>query len=131
MQPVKNLVKTKDYHSYILHQTTLWNNIKNHVLKERSDKIQSTTEQEVERKYFMGFSYKESKLKQVSETGEIIDLNNKLNIVEQRLELLENEWNRTEYYILYKFEMIEILPELTNSFFSYAMQEIKSSITYN
>jgi hypothetical protein len=141
IQPIKNLVKIKDYHSYILRQSVIWTNLKNQFLKEKLEKTKENTEyfksivqKEVEDKYFLGFKYtskKEPDLKFFTETEEGKELRNKLALVEQRLELLENEWNRTEYYILYNFEMIEILPELTNSFFSYIMQEMKSVITYN
>jgi hypothetical protein len=137
---IKNLVKTKDYNSYILRQSVIWTNLKNQFLKDKLEKTKENTayfksivQKEVEDKYFLGFKYtskKEPELKFFSETEEGKELESKLAIVQQRLDLLENEWNRTEYYILYQFEMIEIQPELANSFFSYTMQEMKSAITY-
>jgi len=129
MQPIKNLVKIKDYHSYILRQTAVWNTLKSNFtveLEQINNKPKPVKKFNLTEWYFS--------IKPLTEqvvANDIQEVVQKLNIVQQRLELLENEWNRTEYYILYKFEMIEILPELTDSFFSYAMQQMKSSITYN
>jgi hypothetical protein len=130
---IKNLVKIKDYHSFLLQESSIWTGVKTRLLKERNTLLENNSKQiqEVERKYFAGFSYKEQKLKQPTETEEIKELNHKLSLIEQHLKALENEWNRTEYYLVYQFEMIEIQPELSNMFFDYAMQEMKSTRNYN
>jgi len=130
---IKNLVKIKDYHSFLLQESSIWTSVKTRLLKERNTLLENNSKQiqEVERKYFAGFSYKEQKLKQPTETEEIKELNHKLSLIEQHLKTLENEWNRTEYYLVYQFEMIEIQPELSNMFFDYAMQVMKSTRNYN
>jgi len=138
---IKNLVKIKDYHSYLLRQSVIWRTLKKQFLDELVEKTQENVqrlhgivERKIEQKYFLGFKYKTTKEPDIStfaETEEGKELKNKLAFIEQRLELLEQEWNRTEYYMLLQFEMIEIQPELANSFFSYAMQEMKSAITYH
>lgn len=130
---IKNLVKIKDYHSFLLQESSIWTSVKTRLLKERNTLLENNSKQiqEVERKYFAGFSYKEQKLKQPTETEEIKELNHKLSLIEQHLKTLENEWNRTEYYLVYQFEMIEIQPELSKVFFDYAMRVMNSTRTYN
>lgn len=135
--PIKNLVKIRDYHSYLLRQSVIWTSLKKQFLdqqleatRENTEFLRSITEKE---KYFLGFKFnstKEQSLDKFSETEEGKELTSKLALVQQRLELLENEWNRTEYYILYQFEMIEIPHVLSDSFFSFTMQEMKSKLTY-
>jgi hypothetical protein len=128
---IKNLVKIKDYLLFLLQESTFWSNTKTKLLKQRDSVIENSKEiQEVERKYFLGFSRKEQKLRQTVETEEIKDLNYKLDLINQHLKTLEAEWNRTEYYTLLQFEMIEADPSLADLFFKHTIQEMKFAITY-
>ena len=133
--PIKNLVKIKDYHSYLLRQSIIWTNLKSMFLKQNIEQIEQQTEEFKQhtvkvkswKNPFLAFS----DLPDDKPTEEQLETTNKLAVVQQRLELLENEWNRTEYYMLYQFEMIEIPPELSDSFFSYTIEEMKSNLTYH
>ena len=130
--PIKNLVKIKDYHSYLLRQSVIWTNLKKQFIDQQLEGTRENTNRlrSITKRDFFSFT-KEPSVSTFSETEEGKELTNKLAIVQQRLELLENEWNRTEYYMLYQFEMIEVPHELTSSFFSFTMQEMKTALTYH
>ena len=128
IQPIKNFVKLKDYYTFLLRQSVVWNNLKSHFIKEQSDLNQYKPRIIPRNSWFSD--------KQEFEATESVqknkdDLVDKLLVVQRRLDLLLSEYNRVEYYSLYQFDQIELPPELSTAFFEYAVQEMKSEINYH
>lgn len=122
---IKTHVKTQEYHSYVLRQSLVWDKLGNDI----QESIDVTSDAIGIIAYKRGFGLKDETELELEK--ELQSLEDKLSIVRQRAALLESEWNRVEYHLHYKFDQIEVLPELVSSFFSFFMQEVKSGITYN
>ena len=116
---IKSFVHTKDYTTYLIHNTSVWNSLKTKFTEDLGQHPEGKVS---------GFSWFNKLTVDNSIRTEIIQ---KLSLVQQRLELIQNEWNRLQYYVVYKHEQIELHPELAESFLSYIDQEIKSSINFH
>lgn len=121
---IKNLINTKDYTTFLINNTAEWDSLKTGFTEELSQI------KEPQESFIMGFIRGEnSKIgKSIMLRREVVQ---KIYLVQQRLELIQNEWNRLQYYVAYKHEQIELHPELAESFFSYVDQELKSGITFH
>ena len=131
-QPVKNFVKLKDYYTFLLRQSVVWNNLKTHFIKEQKNLLELIElEKNLSEPFFAGIKGIISPKKAEQDKKEVEDLADKLLVVQRRLDLLLAEYNRVEYYSLYQFDQIELPPELATAFFEYAVQEMKSEINYH
>lgn len=115
---IKNFVHTKDYTTFLIHNTAVWTSLKTKFTEDLGQYPEGKVS---------GFSWFNKLTIDNSIRTAIIQ---KLSIVQQRLELIQNEYNRLQYYVVYKNEQIELHPELAESFFNYTADEIKSSINY-
>ena len=128
IQPVKNFVKINNYYSFILRQSVVWGELKAHFVKEQSDLNQYNPRVNSLKTWFSENKTEITPPDSIQKSKN--DLVDKLLVVQRRIDLLESEYNRVEYYLLCKFDQIELPPELANAFFEYAIQEMKSQINY-
>ena len=129
IQPVKNFVKLKDYYTFLLRQSIVWNQLKTHFIKEQSDLNQYNPRVTSLKSWFTENKTEVVAPDSIQKSRE--ELADKLLVVQRRLDLLLAEYNRVEYYSLYKFDQIELPTELATAFFEYAVQEMKSEINYH
>ena len=127
-QPVKNFIKLKDYYTFLLRQSVVWNQLKIHFIKEQSDLNQYEPKVTSRNPWFRS-EHEVQSADSIQNSRE--ELTDKLLVVQCRLDLLLAEYNRVEYYSLYKFDQIELPPELATAFFDYAVQEMQSHINYH
>lgn len=130
IQPVKNFVKISDYYSFILRQSVMWNELNIFFVKELDTLNEFNTSSTLNVKHWFNENKAELPTKESIQKNKE-DLANKLLTIRQRLELLKAEYNRVEYYLLYKFDQIELPPELSSTFFEFIVQEMKSQINYH
>lgn len=127
---IKSFVNTKDYTTFLIHNTGVWNSFKTRFTEdlEQANNQPKPVKNKFQFIHWFLSNGSEKDYPVVYENNEIIQ---KLSLVQQRLELIQNEWNRLQYYVTYKHEQIELHPELAESFFSYIAEEIKSSINFH
>jgi hypothetical protein len=129
--PVRNFVNIKDYFSFLVRQSVVWNKLKDHFLFEitKLQNLINSTEQPQKAPSLFRRETQVSSRDTLKK--ELEDLQDKLTVTNMRLNLLLNEYNRTEYFMTYKMDQIEVPSELSSAFFDYAVQEMKSNLTYH
>ena len=120
---IRNLVKTSDYHMFLIDQNTIWNKILVEVQKDVPKVIQDAS-------LLRLFSNPKPEPTEQEKQAKL-EYEHRIEFVKQRLIIIENEWNRSETYIYYKFDMIETHDALASSFFEYVINSLKKFITYH
>jgi len=120
---MKDLVRTKDYCAYCIELSEVWNNLKKNLLAQEYPKPKPVSLL----KQFLTLQPSALEMDIRSKESEF-KLNDQLAVIEDMLNLLLTEYQRSQYFTLFSIESIEVHPELRISFFGWCYQKMHDSV---